>query len=160
MMKPVQPNLARIPGDGDARAKAILQRAQATVTGQLLDSLNDRDYLALGRYGARQPTLALRQGSAALLHEALLATAIGELGHPDPDVRDVMVGLAVHHLVAQQIGQDPAVLFGDVAARLPDGPVADLLRQFGARQDITPKAFRWQVVQTVHGPDFIPVINH
>lgn len=38
------------------------------------------------------------------------------------------VGLAVHHLVAQQVGQDPSALFQEVAARLPDGPVADLLR--------------------------------
>lgn len=152
----MQPNLARIPADGDVRAEAIIHRARAAVTRQLLDSLDDRDLLALGRYGARQPTLALRQGSAALLLDALLAAAICQLGD-ESDLRDLMVGLAVHHLVAQQIGQDPSAMFQEIAARLPGGPVADLLRAFGTRQDITPEAFGWQIVQTAHGADFIPV---
>jgi hypothetical protein len=50
----------------------------------------------------------------------------------------------------------PAALFGTIAARLPDGPIPGLLRDFGARDDITPEAFGWQLVQTAEGPDFQP----
>jgi len=151
----MQPNLARIPARDDARAEAILLRAQGTITQQFLDTLDKRDHLALGRYGARQPTIALREGSAKRLHDALLATATSQLGRPS-DPRDLMVGLAVHHVVAQKIGVVPSTMFEDIAARVPDGPIPDLLRIFGARHDITPEAFGWQLIQTPQGPDFIP----
>jgi hypothetical protein len=34
--------------------------------------------------------------------------------------------------------------------------LSDLLRVFGARQDVTPEAFGWHLVQTPNGPDFAP----
>jgi hypothetical protein len=153
--EPVQPNLARIAADGDALAEVILQRAQGTITQQLLDSLDERAAVALGRYGARQPTIALRQQSAQHLRKALLATALAQLVRSS-DLRDLMTGLAVPHLVAQQLGEAPSAVFEDIAARLPDGPTPDLLRDFGARHDITPEAFGWQLVDTAEGPDFTP----
>jgi hypothetical protein len=136
----VKPNLARIPADGDAQAEAIMRRAHGAITQHLLDSLNERDAVALGRYGARQATIALRQQSAQQLRRSLLATALAQLIRPS-DPRDLMVGLAVHHVVAQQIGTAPPALFDAIAARLPDGPMPGLLRDFGARHDITPEAF-------------------
>jgi hypothetical protein len=57
----VKPNLAKIPADGDAQAEAIVRRVHGAITQHLLDSLNERDGVALGRYGARQATIALRQ---------------------------------------------------------------------------------------------------
>jgi hypothetical protein len=151
----VEPNLTRIPADGDNRAEAIIRRAEAPVSGPLLDSLNDRDAVALGRYGARQPTIALRQESSQRLRDALLATALAQLVRQS-DPRDLMVGLAVHHIVARQIGVVPSVIFDETANLLPAGPIADLLREFGARNDITLETFGWQLVQTTDGPDFIP----
>jgi hypothetical protein len=151
----VKPNLARIPADGDARAEAITQQAQTTIRWPLLDTLDERDAVALGRYGARQPAIALRQKSARHLQNALLATALAQLIRPG-DPRDLMVSLAVHHVVAQQIGVVPSVMFEDVASRLPGGPVPALLREFGARQDVTLEAFGWQLVQSAEGPDFMP----
>ena len=59
-----------------------------------------------------------------------------------------MVGLAVGYFVAQQLGLVPAELFDDVASALPGGWVCDLLRGFGARTDITLKAFGWLLVET------------
>ncbi len=153
--EPVEPNLARIPADGDARAEAILLRVQGLTGQHLLDSLDERDALALGRYGVRQPTVALREGSVRRLHDGLLATALCQLIRRS-DPRDLMVGLAVHHVLAKNIGVVPSALFEEIAARLPDGPVSDLLRGFGSRQDITPEAFGWQLVQTPGGPDFMP----
>ncbi len=154
-MTRMQPNLVRIAADGDARARTILQRAQGTIRQHFLDSLNERDCLALARYGTRQSTVALRKSSAALLHDALMAAALGRLGRQG-DPRDVMVSLALQHVVAQKLGLVPPDLFNEIAARLPDGPMPDLLRVFGARQDVTLEAFGWQLVQTPEGPDFIP----
>ena len=67
-----------------------------------------------------------------------------------------MVGLAVHHFVAQQIGVVPSTVFDDIASRLPDGLLPDLLRGFGARQDVTPEGFGRQL--TGRRPDFIPTL--
>jgi hypothetical protein len=151
----VEPNLARIPAGRDADAEAILELARGGVTADLLDGMNGTDAIALGRYGARQATAALRRGSAPLLRDALLATAIGEIIRTG-DPRDVMVSLAVGHFVAQQLGLVPGALFDEVASRLPGGWMPNLLREFGARTDITLKAFGWLLVEAPDGPDFAP----
>jgi hypothetical protein len=90
--------------------------------------------LALGRYGIRQPAIALRTNSPSRLHDALLATAICQ-SRRENDPWDVMVGMALHHHVARQLDQDPVAVFAQVARCLPDGPIRDLLRTFGARND-------------------------
>jgi hypothetical protein len=151
----VEPNLARILADGDADAKTILDLAGDGVTADLLGCLIDSDARALGRFGARNVTDALRRGSAALLREALLATAIAQAIQASDD-RDVMVVLATDYFVAEQLGLVPAELFDDVASSLPGGWVPDLLREFGARTDITLEAFGWLLVETADGPDFMP----
>jgi hypothetical protein len=151
----MEPNLARIPADGEADARVILGLARDGVTADLLGCMTDSDARVLGRYGARNVTVALRRQSAALLREALLATAIAQAVHADDD-RDVMVGLATDYFVAEQLGLVPAGLFDDVASCLPGGWVPDLLRQFGARTDITLDAFGWLLVETADSPDFLP----
>ena len=97
----MEPNLARIPAAADADAVTILGLARDGVTADLLGCMVDRDAVALGRYGARNVTVALRRGSGALLREALLATAIARAVQAADD-RDVMVGLALDHFVAGQ----------------------------------------------------------
>ena len=152
----MQPNLARIPADGDADAKAILKLARGGVTADLLGCMVRRDCIALGSYATRQVTVALREGSAVRLRAALFAKALGDAAAPDGDQRDDMIGLALFHVVARQVGLVPSELFNETASRLPDGPVPDLLRVFGARQDVTLEAFGWELVQTPDGPDFVP----
>lgn len=71
-----------------------------------------------------------------------------------------MISLAVHHIVAQHIEVAPATIFDEIAERLPDGPTARLLRHFGHRQDITAKAFGWQLIHTPDGPDFMPAAEY
>jgi hypothetical protein len=71
--------------------------------------------------------MALRQGSATLLRDALLAYAICQVVRAGDD-RDVMVDLAIFYFVAQQVGLVPSDLFGEIASYLPDGWVPDLLR--------------------------------
>lgn len=151
----VLPNLTRIPSGGNVRAAQILRRITGPVTGELLDSLGSRDVLVLGRYGARQPAIALRTNSPARLHDALLATAICQ-SRRESDPRDVMVGMALHHHVARQMGLDPAAVFEQVAGCLSDGPIRELLRTFGDRNDVTLTAFGWRQVDTADGPDFVP----
>jgi hypothetical protein len=149
--------LVRIPSDGDADAEAVLELARSGVTADLLGCLNGADVIALNRYGARHAVVALRRASAALLRDALLAYAISQVVRNGDD-RDVMVGLAVFYFVAQQVGLVPSDLFDEIASCLPDGWVPDLLREFGARQDITLGAFAWQLVQTPEGPDFLSTL--
>lgn len=150
------PNLPEIPAGEDAVAEEILDLARDGVTADLLGCLVDRDLIALARYGARHRTAALRQGSIPLLRDALLARSISEVARANGDDRDFMVSLAVYYFVAEQLGQSPGELFSDVAAHLPVGWVPDLLREFGARDDITLDAFGWLLIQTPDGPDFIP----
>ena len=116
----MEPNLARIPGEGDTDAEVALELLGGRVTVDLLAMLEKRDLIALGQYGAHQVTLALRERSAERLRRALLATAICDAGLNGDD-RDMMVGLALYFYVAEQLGQPPAELFGDIAARLPRG---------------------------------------
>ena len=149
--------LARTPADGDADAEAVLELARDGVTADLLGFLNDKDLTALNRYGARHAVMALRRASATLLRDALLAYAICQAVRAVDD-RDVMVGLAVFYFVAGQVGLVPSDLFAGVAACLPAGWVPDLLCEFGAGQDITLKAFAWQLVQTPDGPDFLSTL--
>lgn len=157
----MKPNLARIPADGEALAREILERCQGSITDSFLDSLDDSCSLDLGRYGVRQATVALRTGSAGLLREALLAAALAALfdkaagGGYDP--RDTMVGLAIHVNVARMLGLTPAVLFDEVADVIPAGDVGTLLRTFDARSDVTLQAFGWRLVETPDGPDFVPI---
>lgn len=69
----------------------------------------------------------------------------------------MMVGVALPHVVAQELGIRPADLFKQVADRLPGTPVSDLLRGFGGRQVITLSGFGWELVETEDGPDFAPI---
>ena len=117
----MKPNLARIPAAGDDRAEAITQRARTAISQSLLDSLDDSDAVALGRYGARQPSLALRQKSAQRLEDALFASALAQLAR-QTDPRDLMTGMAVHYIVAEQIGAAPSVVFDDAAAACQTDP--------------------------------------
>jgi hypothetical protein len=153
----MQPNRYRIPGDQDPAAKTILDRVPEQIDLRFLDSLN-RDALPwLGRYGARQVTTALQEHSADLLHQALLATALATcLTGDNWDDRDLMVTIALHWVVAQRLGVDPAAMFARVAGRIPNPEIAEVLTVFGARDDITLKAFGWEEVTTNHGPDFRP----
>ena len=146
-------NLLQIPADADAAAEEIIALARDGVTADLLGCLVRRDATALARYGARQATVALRAGSAALLHDALLATAIADIVCED-DARDVMTGLALHYYVARQLDLAPAEVFDTAVSGLPDDRVCDLFRRFGARQDVTLGSFYWKLVQTDDGPDF------
>ncbi|MFY1689108.1 hypothetical protein [Plantactinospora sp. WMMB782] len=149
-------NLERIPGDHDWVARAILARAPQRVDQSFLDSLDPSASLALGRLGVRLSTIALRENSIDVVRRSLLATGLARCLQHDDD-RDVMVGLALPWTVTQQLGASPETVFAIVADGLPDGPTSTLLKDFGARKDITLAAFGWEAVTTADGPDFRPL---
>jgi len=75
------------------------------------------------------------------LREALQATALWSADLATRDLRDVMIDLALHCDVARRLGGSPPNIFNEVAERLAECPIADLLRHFGARTDINLEAF-------------------
>jgi hypothetical protein len=83
-----------------------------------------------------------------------LAMALGAAVHTS-DERDLMIGLALPHVAAVQLGARPAEVFETTAARFEDGWVPGLLRVFGARADVTLAAFGWRQVHTPDGLDIV-----
>ncbi|WUI00156.1 hypothetical protein OHR68_42915 [Spirillospora sp. NBC_00431] len=137
-------------------AEEILERVPEQVDARFIDTLEAGDRIVLGRYGARSATLAMRWGSVERLRDGLLASALSNcLGGRDS--RDLMVAWALHFFVAEHLGHGPRAVFHEIADRLPAGDTSELLRVFGARDDVTLRSFGWCLVQTGAGPDFVPV---
>jgi hypothetical protein len=124
------------------------------ITDEFLSSLDEEDRLACGRFAARMVIIALRTRSVELLAEALLADALS--GGFESDWRETMCSQSVHYVVARELGLSPVALFDSIADRLPPGDLADQMRQFGRRSDITLAAFGHELVETPDGPDLIP----
>jgi hypothetical protein len=153
----VLPNLERIPSTGDARAERVLGQTPQVIDSADLNAVDAELALVLGQYGVRQATIALRRRSVDRLAQALMATALYAVVSPDDaEPRDLMVTLSLHHVVARDLGSDPATLFAEVSDRIPGSPVARLLIEFGQRRDVSLGAFGWERVKTADGPDFVP----
>jgi hypothetical protein len=152
----VLPNLNRISGEGDDLAESILTGLPPQLDALAVAGLQESALLALGRYGVRAVTFALRERSIERLRNGLTASAVAALGSGE-DSRDVIVGIALHHVTAQRLGYDTTALFDEVAHRLPDGVTSQLLVMFGARSDVTLEDFGWSEVTTATGLDFVPI---
>ncbi len=99
-------------------------------------------------FSHRAATLAARNGSAELLLYGLVGVAIAN--YVIPDKRDVMVGLAVHHHCARKLDLLPAEVFAQ-AAEFATPHMADLLREFGNRNDVYLRSFGWRELKTADG---------
>jgi hypothetical protein len=113
--------------------------------------LRTRQRRALGRFGVRCATVALRERSPAFLRAGLIAIALGDA---DRDPRDLMITVAAHHHVARYLGLGPAEVF-DEAADYADPDTADVLRVFGRRDDVTLQAFGLRLIDTPDGPQIV-----
>ena len=71
------------------------------------------------------------------------------------DWRDVLVALAPYHHCAGRLGLDPVDLFDAVSSDLPTD-LAELVRGFGRRTDITLDAFGWILTNSADGPCYRP----
>jgi len=134
----------------------MLAQTPKVADEKFLAAIGPRVALDLARYGVRQTTIALRHGSVDVLTDALWATALGAAASETDDERDLMIGLALPQVVAREVGVDPAVLFAEIAGRVPGSPVAQALIEFGSRRDVDLTSFGWARVETPDGPDFVP----
>jgi hypothetical protein len=96
---------------------------------------------------------ALRRASPAVLRAGLLRLLHdGEL-HWLADRRDLLVAMAPYHDCARRLELDPAAFFAAVAEEAPL-PLADLVRSFGKRTDVTPAAFGFRLVMSPEGATY------
>jgi hypothetical protein len=106
---------------------------------------------ALGRYALRAPMLALRARDRSMLRNGLIVYAL--LEQQVRDWRDDLVAFAPYYCVAQELGLPPSELFDDAAAYAVSD-LADVMRTFGRRVDVTLGAFGWRRIETPEGPTF------
>jgi len=138
----------------DAGARAIVDRTAALIGPMFVSEFDRADGALLGSYGLRMVVLAVRERSLDRLQHGLLAMALGAAVRMD-DERDLMIGLAVPHVAAVQLGARPVEVFETAAGRFEDGWVPGLLRVFGTRTDVTLAAFGWRQIMTIDGFDIV-----
>ncbi|MGI5180280.1 hypothetical protein ACQEVZ_28565 [Dactylosporangium sp. CA-152071] len=138
----------------DVSARGVLDRAPAKISRVFIAELDQSDATQLGSYGLRMVVLAMREGSLDRLQHGLLAMALGAAVDV-PDDRDLMIGLALPHVAANQLGAEPIQVFETTAARFDEGWLPELLCGFGARVDVTLAAFGWRQILTDDGLDVI-----
>jgi hypothetical protein len=85
-------------------------------------------------------TAALRNGTREGLVAALADEAARNAGFRD--YRDVLLSFAPFHDAAKALRLDPSDVFDAAAANVPDD-VAQLLRTFGRRTDVSLGVFGW-----------------
>ncbi|HEY2779003.1 MAG TPA: hypothetical protein VGI77_13985 [Gaiellaceae bacterium] len=85
-------------------------------------------------------TAAYRTGTREGLVTALSAEAARNAGFPD--FREVLLSFAPFHDAAKALGLDPSEVFDAAAANVP-ADVAELLRVFGRRTDVSLGVFGW-----------------
>jgi len=84
-------------------------------------------------------THALAEGTRTAVVDALAADAARNTGL---DYRDILLGFAPFFDAARRLGLDTVDVFDTAAERTP-ADVAELLRTFGRRSDVTLGAFGW-----------------
>ena len=100
------------------------------------------------------PTRALRARS-----KDVLAAGLAELLRDGEDQwvvaqRDLMIVLAPYHDCAMRLGLDPTKFFEEVADAGPKS-LQEAVASFGHRDDITPNAFGFAVVEDAEGPRYV-----
>jgi hypothetical protein len=99
------------------------------------------------------PGEAPRTRDAERLCRELLALLDSGLPTWESDVRDLLVALAPFHDCARRLGLDVASVFDDAATAGPPS-IAEAVRAFGRRDDVTPQAFGFAVHEGQDGPQY------
>ena len=99
------------------------------------------------------PTEALRLRSPDALRDGLRRLLVDGEQQWLPDSRDLMVAMAPYHDCATRLGLDRVQVFDDAAREAAQG-VAETVRSFGRRTDITPSAFGFTLTTTQAGPAY------
>ena len=99
------------------------------------------------------PTEALRLRSADVLRHGLLRLLVTGEEEWLRDWRDLLVAIAPYHDCATRIGLDPGRFFAEVSREAPP-TLAETVRTFGQRTDITPTAFGYTLTTLPEGPAY------
>ena len=115
---------------------------------QCMAALSDGQRALFGLCGHRAATLATRRGAAELLRLGLIGSVIAN--YSIPDKRNVDVALAVFHHCARKLELNPPEVF-DEAAQYASEAMAERLRAFGRRTDVTLRQFGWREIRSEEG---------
>ena len=137
---PLDEQLAEITGAFTALAAPEQERFMAAL------SPAERALFAL--FGHRAVTLAARRGDAEQLRLGLVGSVIAN--YAIPDRRNVDVALAVFHHCARKLELNPSDVF-DEAAQYAGEAMAERLRAFGRRTDVTLRQFGWREIRGEEG---------
>jgi len=118
------------------------------VREQFMESLPPDKSGLFAIFGHRAATLAVRESSPDWLRLGLIGNAIAN--YHIPDHRNVDASLAVFYHCARRLEIEPADLFDDVA-QIATEEMADRLRAFGYRPDVTLKQYGWREIKTAEG---------
>ena len=98
-------------------------------------------------------TRALRAQAPEVLRTGLLRSLVEGEDEWLKDWRDLLVALAPFHDCARRLGLDPSSFFAAVAQEGPP-TLAEVVREFGRRTDVTPEAFGYVLTETADGPRY------
>jgi hypothetical protein len=100
------------------------------------------------------PTRALRAHSRDLLGAGLAELLKDGEAQWAADQRDLMIVLAPYYDCAKRLGLDPASFFDEAAHAAPRS-LQGAVSSFGRRDDVTPEAFGFAVVDDADGPRYV-----
>ena len=115
---------------------------------QFMAALSDGERALFALFGHRVATLAVRNDNAEQLRLALVGNVIAN--YEIPDKRNVDVALAVFHHCARRLELNPTDVF-DEAAHYAGEIMAERLRAFGRRLDVTLRQFGWREIRGEEG---------
>jgi hypothetical protein len=95
-------------------------------------------------------TRAVRSGSGELLKYELHGLLVDGESEWVKDWRDLLIALAPMHDCARRLGLDPAAVFDEAAKDAP-ATLAEHVRRFGARTDVTPTSFGFRLDEQAPG---------
>ena len=100
------------------------------------------------------PTRALRARSKDLLAAGLVELLRDGEDQWVADQRDLMIVLAPYHDCAKRLGLDPIEFFEEAADAGPKS-LQEAVAGFGRRDDVTPNAVGFAVVEDADGPRYV-----
>jgi len=115
---------------------------------RFMDALTGPERALFGVFGHRAATLSVRSQVPEQLRLGLIAAAIAN--YAIPEKRDVDVGLSVFYHCAQKLGVAPRVVF-DEAAEFAAADMAERMKSFGRREDVTLQRYGWREIRTPEG---------
>lgn len=115
---------------------------------RFMSALSASERALFAVFGHRAATLAARSGDAEQLCLGLVGSVIAN--YDIPDKRNVDVALAIYHHCARKLELNPPEVF-DEAAQYATEAMAERLRAFGRRTDVTLKLFGWREIRGEEG---------